>query len=149
MTEHSRYRPDRSGGPRRSPDAFDELVAQPGLAGLAGRGSRLDRLPVRSTTGALLASLFVSQLMFGVAGAVLVVVMAALPLILAAALVRDGEVHAGRMMLRLVSGVLLAWMAIAVLLVPPPSSPGPPRTSDRPPTYSAPPTSSAGPLTVR
>lgn len=127
MTEHgSHHHRDRSGGEsHRTPDAFDELVVTSGLADLADRGSRLDRLPIVRTVVAFVASMFVSQLVFGVAGGVLVVVMAVLPLVLAAALVRDGEVSAGRATLRLVGGVLMVWMAIAVLLVPPPSLEGP------------------------
>lgn len=115
MTESGNHHPDRSGDPGPSPDAFDVLVAHPSLAGLAGRGSRLDRLPITSTGCAFLASLFVSHVAFGVAGGVVVVVMTVVPLVIAAGLVRNREVGAGRMVLRLMRGLLIAWMVAAVL----------------------------------
>jgi len=138
MTEHGEFHDDRSGGPHRPPDDFDDIVAQPALAGLVGRGARLDRLPLGRAAAAFLAGMFVSHLVFGPAGAVLVVVVASVPLMLAAVLVRDGEVDAGRLMLRTVIGVLMGWTVLVVLLVSPPSLETPSRpVPQRSPAHTA------------
>jgi hypothetical protein len=121
MTEHGRSHPDPFGESRRPPDGFDDIVAQADLADLARRGARLDRLPLVGTAAAFTVSMFVSNLLFGLAGIVLVVVVVALPLMLTAVLLQDGAVAAGRSALRAVIGVLVGWAVLAVLLVPPPS----------------------------
>jgi hypothetical protein len=143
MTDHGRSHPDPSGESRRPPDGFDDIVAQPDLADLADlarRVARPDRMPLVATAAAFCVSLFVSHLLFGPAGDVLVVVVVCLPLLLASILLHDGAVDAGRSVLRAVIGVLVGWAVLAVLLVPPPSleTPSRPRPAAVPPSAQQP-----------
>jgi hypothetical protein len=121
MTDSCSPRPDRSRRSRRPYDAFDVLIAHPSLASLSGQGSRLDRLPAMSTGTVFVGSMFVSLLMFGAAGAVLVIFMLALPLVIAVVLSWSGEMGNARGILRVARGLLVFWAVVSVLLAPSPA----------------------------
>lgn len=124
MVGFSDHNPYRHRGVRRPSDDLEILRAHPSLADIADRGSRLDRLPIRSAAWAFVGAVLVTVLFAGAASAVFVVVTTALALALAAGLVRAGETGAARATLRYTCLGLLAWVLLIVCSVQLPSMNG-------------------------